>query len=75
LKPIDERSYAFVVKVWEERRDIAGAAPTWRGSLDDVQRGDRVYFDTLAELCAHLREHAGLREPPACPARRPRHHA
>ena len=72
MKPIDERSFAFVVKVWEERRDIDGAAPTWRGSLDDVQSGDRVYFDTLAELCDQLRLHTGLERAAACSARRRR---
>jgi hypothetical protein len=70
VKPIDERSFAFVVKVWQERRDIDGAAPTWRGSLDDVQSGDRVYFDTLSELCEQLRAHAGLERVRGCDARR-----
>lgn len=59
-RPLDERSHAFVVRVWEERRDIDGAPPTWRGSVDDVRAGTRVYFDTLDELAAILGTRSGM---------------
>jgi hypothetical protein len=42
--------HAFVVKVWLERREIAGAQPEWRGRIDHVQSGRRVYFRHLAEI-------------------------
>jgi hypothetical protein len=57
---MDERSYAFVVKIWEERRDISGAVPTWRGSVDDVQTGTRHYFDTLRDLSDYLYRRSGM---------------
>jgi hypothetical protein len=57
---INEQSHAFVVKIWHERRDIAGAKPVWRGSVDDVQSGSRLYFDSLGVLCSYLTRHAGL---------------
>jgi hypothetical protein len=60
---LDERRYSFVVKIWEERRDIPGAEPTWRGSVDDVQRGDRLYFNTLIELSDYLKNRSGMRKP------------
>jgi hypothetical protein len=42
--PIDQRTFAFIVKVWWERRDIEGAPLEWRGSVDDVQSGQRRYL-------------------------------
>jgi hypothetical protein len=58
--PLSEQSHAYVVRIWHERRDITGARPIWRGSVNDAQGGPRVYFDTLAALCGFLARHAGL---------------
>lgn len=60
--PLNEQSHAFVVKIWHERRDVADAEAVWRGSVDDVQGGARVYFDSLATLCGFLARHADLGE-------------
>lgn len=57
---MNDRSSAFVVKLWEERRDVVGAAPTWRGSVDDVLKGGRTYFTTLIELCDYLSQRSGM---------------
>lgn len=66
MRPLDERSHAFVVKIWEERRDLEGGPPLWRGSVEDVRDGTRRYFGTFPELCAFLGQHSGM----AIPARR-----
>jgi hypothetical protein len=60
MKPIDERSHTFVIKIWEERRDQAGWRPIWRGSVDDVQTGQRAYFSSLLQLCGQLRRWSGM---------------
>lgn len=60
MRPIDERTFTYVVKIWEERRDVAGAERTWRGSVDNVQTGDRLYFGTLLELSDYLRRESGM---------------
>jgi hypothetical protein len=60
VRPIDERSFTYVVKIWEERRDVAGADRTWRGSVDNVQTGDRQYFGTLLELSDYLQRESGM---------------
>jgi hypothetical protein len=65
MRPLDERSYAFVVKIWEERRDITGAMPTWRGSVDDVQTGTRHYFETLGDLSNYLKGRSGMSHTPS----------
>ena len=35
MSSLDERSHTFVVRIWEERRDVADAPSTWRGRVDD----------------------------------------
>lgn len=60
MKPLAERSFSFVVNLWEERRDIEGADPTWRGSVVDVRDGRRVYFSTLNELTEFLEDRSNM---------------
>ena len=62
-----ERSFSFVVNLWEERREISGAEPTWRGSVVDVRDGRRRYFRSLVELCDFLAEQSTI---PFVPVRR-----
>ena len=48
---MDRRNiHAFVVKIWLEQREIAGAAPEWRGRIDHVQSESRRYFRDLASI-------------------------
>jgi hypothetical protein len=58
--PLDWRRQSFVVRIWEERRDIADAERTWRGSVDVVHTGARAYFASLDELTDYLRQHTGM---------------
>jgi hypothetical protein len=58
---LDERRQAFVVRIWQERRDVADGDPTWRGSVDDVRTGARTYFTTLGDLMDYLRRHTGMK--------------
>jgi hypothetical protein len=49
-----------MVRIWEERRDLEGARPTWRGSVDDLSTGTRSYFATLEDLVDYFRQHTGM---------------
>jgi hypothetical protein len=42
--------HAFVLKIWLERREIAGRQPEWRGRIDHVQSSQRKYFRDLADM-------------------------
>jgi hypothetical protein len=68
MMPADEQSHAFVVRIWEERRDIPGASPIWRGVVSDARSGARIYFDTLPALCAFLARQTGIDGLAACEA-------
>jgi hypothetical protein len=60
MSSLDERSHTFVVRIWEERRDVADALPTWRGRVDDVRTGVRRYFTTLDDLVNYLSQESGM---------------
>jgi len=62
MSSLDERSHTFVVRIWEERREVADALPTWRGRVDDVRTGLRRYFTTLEDLVAYLGHQSGMAE-------------
>ena len=64
--PADEQTHAFVVRIWEERRDIADAPAIWRGFVRDVRGGPPVYFKTLPALCTYLARHTGIAGITAC---------
>lgn len=77
MSSLDERSHTFVVRIWEERRDLANATPTWRGRVDEVRTGSRRYFTTLEDLVTFLSSQSGMvvsaPEPiPLSPSRRRR---
>jgi hypothetical protein len=50
MSAIESRAYSFVVKIWQERREVEGGEPLWRGRVDYVQGGERVYFHCLEQL-------------------------
>jgi hypothetical protein len=66
MMPADAESHAFVVRIWEERREIADAPAIWRGFVCDVRNGTRVYFTTLPTLCAYLAGQTGITGNTAC---------
>jgi predicted AAA+ superfamily ATPase len=43
-------AHAFIVKLWLERREIEGTKPEWRGRIDHVQSGRRVYFRDIVGI-------------------------
>jgi hypothetical protein len=62
--PVDERSHSFVIRIWEEQHgEQGGAGQIWRGCLEEVRSGSRVYFSTLLELCEHLGKRTGMVSP------------
>ncbi len=44
----DGQTFTFIVRFWREQSGPGQFA--WRGSLDWVQTGDRVYFQSLPSL-------------------------
>lgn len=60
MKSLDERTGAFLIRIWEERRDLPEAPRVWRGSIFNVQTGDLTYFTSLREVCGYLEDETGM---------------
>jgi hypothetical protein len=60
MSSLDERSHTYVVRIWQERRDVENVSPTWRGRVDDVRTGIRRYFTTLDDLVLYLSVQSGM---------------
>jgi len=57
VKSIKETTQAFVVRIWLEPRQMKNAQPVWRGVIERVDNGDRVYFDRLDKMMTYFSEY------------------
>lgn len=53
---------AFVIRIWPEAVDQQGNVTTWRGSIEHVTSGKRLYFDSFEALVDFIRAESGLRK-------------
>lgn len=54
MKSIKETTQAFVVRIWIEPQQMRDAKPIWRGVIERVDSGDRVYFDQLDKMSTYF---------------------
>ena len=54
MKSIREATHAFVVRIWIEHRQMKNIPPIWRGVIERVDSGDKVYFDQLDKMNAYF---------------------
>jgi len=54
VKSIKETTQAFVVRIWIEHQQMKNAKPVWRGVIERVDSGDRIYFDQLDKISAYF---------------------
>jgi len=52
---------AFIVRIWREAMDGDGHTTSWRGSIERVGSGHRLYFSELAGIARFIREELGLK--------------
>ncbi|TQV85966.1 hypothetical protein [Aliikangiella coralliicola] len=43
----DEKSTSFIVRIWREGGNTAKEQVDWRGSIEQVQSGEKTYFQDL----------------------------
>jgi hypothetical protein len=51
----EDSSAAYIVRVWLEHREIAGAPVEWRGSIEHVESGSVKYLTDLREIARFIR--------------------
>lgn len=62
----EDRSAAFIVRVWCESGEVPGAVRAWRGSIEHVASGERSFFTELDAVIAFMRPHLvrlGIEDP------------
>jgi len=52
---------SFIVRIWHEGVDATGNIVAWRGSIDHVGSGRRVYFHDLNGALRFIQDQAGVR--------------
>jgi hypothetical protein len=59
---VKEDTHSFVIRIWQEETDRRGRAVYWKGAVDHVGTGQRLYFSDLDWLVEFIRERTGLEE-------------
>lgn len=63
---LEDRSAAFIVRVWCESGEAPGVVRAWRGSIEHVASGERSFFTELDAVIAFMTPHLvrlGIEEP------------
>ena len=50
VESIEEQTHAFIVRFWLEPREIENARPIWRGVVEHVDSGSKLYLKNLEEV-------------------------
>ena len=50
----EESDHAFIIRIWEEKREIESALPIWRGVIEHVATGRKRYLQDLAQISAFI---------------------
>lgn len=54
MKSIDDETQVFIVRLWRERREIEGARPLLRGTVEHVSSGERRSIKNLGDINSFL---------------------
>jgi len=47
MQPERQSPFTFIVRLWREKSD---SESIWRGSVERVQSGERVYFQSMSKI-------------------------
>jgi hypothetical protein len=54
---MEEEPHSFIIRIWESTSDQAKQTKkTWRGSIDYVGSGKRLYFNDFDSIATFIRE-------------------
>ncbi len=62
----EDRSAAFILRIWCESGELPGVVRAWRGSIEHVASGERSFFTELDAVIAFITPHLrrlGIEEP------------
>ena len=63
MESIEEQKHAFIVRFWLEPREIEGEKPLWRGVIEYVPSGCKLFLKGLDEITAFIESYlSGINE-------------
>jgi hypothetical protein len=57
---VNSDTHSFVVRIWNDASNSPEIAASWRGSIDHVGSGKRVYFRDLQKMMRFIQDSAGV---------------
>jgi hypothetical protein len=54
---LEDHSASFIVRVWRELGEGRQESQEWRGSIEHVQTGQRVFFRSLRSIATFMQPH------------------
>lgn len=57
MRSFEEHANSFVIRVWQEPRELGGAGFALRGWIEHIQSGERVYFQSLDRIAGFIVSH------------------
>ena len=61
----EDDTHVFIVRTWTEHREIAGALPQWRGTIEHVPSGKRQSLKKVKEICQFIQPYLSERMMPS----------
>jgi hypothetical protein len=62
---VEKDIYSFIVRIWRDSSNSQSPEAGWRGSIDDVSSGKRLYFQDLESVDQFIQEQTGAVFKPA----------
>jgi len=59
VNSFEANSHSFIVRFWVEPREIKDAKPVWRGVVEHVSSGRKLYLKNLKEIKAFIESYIG----------------
>jgi hypothetical protein len=57
MKSFERHSNSFIIRIWQEPREIEGTNPEWRGRVEHMQSGERAYFRDTTKMVEFIMSH------------------
>ena len=59
MDSFEANSHSFIVRFWVEPREIEDAKPVWRGVVEHVPSGKKLYLNNLEEIIVFINSYLG----------------
>lgn len=64
IPPLENDTQSFIIRIWHEMIDEEKNVAIWRGSIDHVGTGKRLYFRDLDGIARFIQDYIQLKQPP-----------